>query len=170
MSKRAQKAVAKTTTGGKRKAHEASQASQPPPPFDNTKFLLEFHENRYKQPSRRGILAERKVGLKEGEYEEFMAELQWRKWHILAKLPDYINEGIVKEFYVNAIPEEVGQVGRRSFVRGKHISYNARTLNHLLKTKKSPNASPYEFNKWVNSEQLVDDKAVASLLCISGKA
>ncbi|TKY58732.1 hypothetical protein E2542_SST15801 [Spatholobus suberectus] len=129
--------------------------------------LSELIFTTYGQLSRRGILAERKVSLKEGEHEEFKAELERQKWHILADLLDCINEAIIKEFYANAIPEEVGQVGRKAFVKGKHISYSVRTLNQLLKTERSPNASLCEFNKWVNSEQPVDDEAVASLLCIS---
>ncbi|TKY45922.1 hypothetical protein E2542_SST30053 [Spatholobus suberectus] len=70
---------------------------------------------------RKGILSERKVCLQEGEYEKFQSEIFKRKWDTLANLLNFINEGIIKEFYANVVLEAIGATGKKSFVKVFHV-------------------------------------------------
>ena len=134
------------------------------PRFDRTKYFNASKYQRYLDNQGREILAERRVELKSGEYEEFQQELNRRKWQKLAQPESQYNEELIREFYANAYPVQMFTKRRQSWVRGKQISYSRNTINEYLGNPCTPEED--EIQQLCSDE--FDILSMASVLCIPG--
>jgi len=87
--------------------------------FDGHRFRSEEHQRCFEAIKSWTFLKERRVQLREGEYNEFQEEVARRQWTQLVGPKAKYNLEIVMEFYTNAWPTEEGVRDKHSWVRGQ---------------------------------------------------
>nr|KYP37184.1 hypothetical protein KK1_041647 [Cajanus cajan] len=150
------------------KRPRAGKSGQPPRkpsrPYSDL-FLTERNETHFESISSRKFILERRVELEDNEAPEFQAELHRRRWDKLGSYPLPANIAVVKEFYTNALRQE-GIAPFTSYVRGVHVPYDARTINHFLGTElRADEVSEYG-NYTIDT---MDPAVVEAAICMPGR-
>ena len=104
--------------------------------WDSSRFTSEIAWHRYQDNIQlRNILPERNVELAPGMFDEFLQELQRRRWdQVLTRLPEKrIDVALVKEFYSNLYDPEDHSLNFCR-VRGQVVRFDAETINDFLDT------------------------------------
>jgi len=136
--------------------------------YDQHKFTSEAAARRFLEIMHVGILPERHVNLKVGEFDDFRLELERRQWHrVLGNLPNEVDEVLVKEFYANAYNSD-GSLPRQAKVRGKMIKFDRKALNTFLKTPIFPTDRNTPYGDFLNEDK--DFEAIAARLCLPGES
>jgi len=136
--------------------------------YDQHKFTSEAAARRFLEIMHVGILPERHVNLKVGEFDDFRLELERRQCHrVLGNLPNEVDEVPIKEFYANAYNLE-GSLPRQAKVRGKMIKFDHKALNTFLRTPIFPADRNTPYGDFLNEDK--DFKAIAARLCILGES
>ncbi|KAL6555103.1 hypothetical protein OROGR_006361 [Orobanche gracilis] len=115
----------------KGKEPETSGAQDPPPvaPRDPTRFQRTRYYKLYLKWAVEKILTEKRVELKEGDYDEMVNEIDRRGWAILSQPPPTFHEDVVREFYANIDPSSER---RQSWVRGVIVPFDRDTIHDYL--------------------------------------
>ncbi|KAL6555104.1 hypothetical protein OROGR_006362 [Orobanche gracilis] len=115
----------------KDKEPETSGAQELPlvAPRDPARFQRTRYYKLYLKWSVKKILTEKRVELKEGDYDEMLIEIERRGWAILSQPPGTYNEDVVREFYANIDPSFER---RQSWVRGVIVPFDRDTIHDYL--------------------------------------
>lgn len=135
------------------------------PKFDAKKFLSVECESRKGLLARRSIIHERVLSIPGDDMPPIPIQIEKRGWEYLVTYPGEKEAyaELVVEFYCNAYcPQKDKQKGV-SFVRGKHISFDADTINSLLKSK-----LPKTRDEWPAFKKNVNTVSLLKELCKDG--
>ncbi|AES69465.1 hypothetical protein MTR_3g030280 [Medicago truncatula] len=132
----ARMAPKKPVNTGKRKKGETS-TSQPPPrnqPFDRERFKSRYHQDRYKELLKQSMWLEKVFNINpQGPYQDLLKVLTDQGWGRLLQPITAINAELVREFYANALPENLTDpFVYETFVRGRTIRFDREAINIYL--------------------------------------
>ncbi|AES78120.1 hypothetical protein MTR_7g024810 [Medicago truncatula] len=126
----------KPVNTGKRKKGETS-TSQPPPrnqPFDRERFKSRYHQDRYRELLKQSMWPEKVFNINpQGPYQDLLKLLTDQGWGRLLQPITAINAELVREFYANALPENLTDpFVYETFVRGRTIRFDREAINIYL--------------------------------------
>lgn len=109
--------------------------SSPNTPFEANLFRSAEHQRKYENKMEgKAFVSEKSFDLGNlREYPEIKMQIQNRKWEALMTVPRLFSAQVVKEFYVNVYTESKGKDQFKSFVRGKEVKFDSRSINKMLK-------------------------------------
>lgn len=145
------------------------------------KFRTSFHETRYKElTSKKKIVKERAFFLEGDQFVEIQEMIKRRGWNRLVSFPKPVSELLVKEFFANACEEAESEEEKDeeedddnqneekkfvSYVRGKQVSYDPKTLNELFGLEDFPHC---DFAARDKAGADTDYEDILRTLCIAG--
>ena len=136
--------------------------------YDQHKFTSEAATRRFLEIMPFGILLERHINMKVGEFDDFRLELERRQWHrVLGNLPNEVDDVLVKEFFEYAYNFD-GSLARQAKVQGKIIKFDHKALNTFLRTLVFPTDRNTPYGNFLNEEK--DFEAIATRLCLLGES
>ncbi|KAJ1391682.1 hypothetical protein SESBI_36455 [Sesbania bispinosa] len=114
---------------------------------------------------KRGIVHDRSFDISEDDYKEVYDTITSRGWQKFCETAGMGYYSLTREFYANAYHDKQEAPTFVSFVRGTEVSFDAQTINKVLKIKLAshPGPSGYELYR---QEELHED--IAELLCKPG--
>ncbi|KOM58113.1 hypothetical protein LR48_Vigan11g114700 [Vigna angularis] len=129
----------KTTTANTKRRKKGKEK------IHSLKFLTRKHQKNFEVVQNQRLLMERKVTLLPLEVLDFEDELIGRHWNKLATYPAPASITVVKEFYAKPRIYLDDAKPFMSYVRGKHIPFDAETINTFLKTECKGGNAPCQF-------------------------
>jgi hypothetical protein len=120
---------------GKRKKTNTSAAQQDQPrSYDPQRFKSTYHQDRYKELLPNTMLTEKVFDISpQGPYQEVAHLFLYQKWEKLLHPPTNINAELVREFYANAIQNNLTDPFEHStWVRGRTIRFDRDAINDYL--------------------------------------
>lgn len=140
------------------------------------KFRSPFHENHFRELiSGKNIVSERAIVLEGDQFVEIQEMIARRGWNKLVSFPKPASTLLVKEFFANACEEDEEEEGDdqneeqkfTSYVRGKQVVYDPKTLNELFDLEDFPHC---DFAAREKPGANIDFDDILRTLCISGAA
>lgn len=116
----------KPVNTGKRKKGDASSSQRPRnQPYDHERFKSRYHQDRYRELLKLSMWPEKVFNINpHGDYKDFLKLLLDQGWERLLQPLTDINAELVREFYANALLENLTDPFTfETFVRGRTIRF-----------------------------------------------
>ncbi|KAJ1432110.1 hypothetical protein SESBI_06745 [Sesbania bispinosa] len=114
---------------------------------------------------KRGIVHDRSFDISENDYKEVYDTITSRGWKKFCETAGMDYYSLTREFYVNAHHDKQEAPTFVSFVRGKEVSFDAQTINKVLKIKLASHPGP-NGHELYRQEELHED--IVELMCKPG--